>query len=159
MPKIDLDTAFRRKGTGYPAPHDAPCKERKLKALGLMAGLTQFGVNLVTLKPGVWSGQRHWHTKEDEFVWVLEGEATLVDDSGETPMEPGTCAGFPAGDGNGHCFQNRSESDVVLLTVGTRSDEDECHYPDIDMFAKAGRYTNPAGVFVRKDGSPIASEE
>lgn len=153
MSKIDIDAIPVRVGTGYPAPHDEPCREREIKALGLAGGLSQYGVNLVRLKPGVWTGQRHWHTKEDEFVWVLEGEAILVDEDGETAMGPGTCAAFKAGDPNAHCFQNRSDADVVLLTVGTRSDEDECHYPDIDMFANSGRYTNPIGVFVHKDGS------
>jgi uncharacterized cupin superfamily protein len=94
MPKIDLDTAPKGEGTRYPAPYNAPCKERKWIRLGDAAGLTQFGVNLVTLEPGVWSSQRHWHEKEDEFVWVLEGELTLVTDEGETIMHPGDCAGF-----------------------------------------------------------------
>jgi uncharacterized cupin superfamily protein len=83
MGKIDLETAPSGKGTRYPAPHDAPCKERTWKKLGDAAGLTQVGVNLVTLKPGVWSSQRHWHSHEEEFVWVLEGELVMVTDAGE----------------------------------------------------------------------------
>lgn len=151
--KLDIEAMMTFTGTGYPAPHDAPCRAREVKPLGLASGLTQFGVNLVRLKPGVWTGQRHWHSDEDEFVWVMEGEIVLATNEGEEVFRAGDCIGFPAGKENAHHFKNQSEADAVLLTVGTRSMKDECHYPDIDLFAKAGRYTDPS-VFVHKDGSP-----
>lgn len=153
--KLDPNTLFTITGTGYPAPHDGPCKARENTMLGLAAGLTQFGVNLTRLKPGVWSSQRHWHTKEDEFVYVLEGEVVLVSEEGREVLQSGECVGFRAGVEDGHHFVNESEADTVLLTVGSRSDQDSCHYPDIDMFAKAGRYSGP-GAFVHKDGSPYS---
>ncbi|MEO9968455.1 MAG: cupin domain-containing protein [Hyphomonadaceae bacterium] len=155
--KLDLDAMFVYTGTSYPAPHDGPCRAREAKPLGLAAGLTQFGVNLVRLKPGVWTGQRHWHSDEDEFVWVTEGEVVLATDHGEEIFRAGDCIGFPAGKENAHHFKNQSERDAVLLTVGTRSMQDECRYPDIDLFAKAGRYGNP-DVFVHKDGSPYKTQ-
>src|SRR5690349_19960883 len=102
-------------GTKYPQPHDAQCWRRERKRLGDLAGLTQFGVNLLRLQPGVWSSQRHWHTAEDEFVYVLEGEVVLVTDGGEEILRTGDAAGFPAGDKNGHCLQNRSDRDAQLL--------------------------------------------
>ena len=121
MPKIDLSAAPRRSGTGYPPPYDEPCKLRERVRLGDAAGLSQFGVNLLRLPPGQWSSQRHWHATEDEFTWVLEGEVVLVTDAGEEILRPGDCAGFPAGEANGHCFQNRSDRDALLLEVGTRN--------------------------------------
>jgi len=159
MPKIDPSAVPVITVTGYPPPHDAPCRARKYQFLGLAGGLSQFGVNLVRLKPGVWSGQRHWHTHEDEFVWVLEGQATLVTDEGAVQMGPGDCAAFPAGDENGHHFQNDGPDDALLLTIGTRSDEDGCRYPDIDMVAHPGRYKNPGRSFTRRDGSPVAPDD
>jgi uncharacterized cupin superfamily protein len=154
MPKIDLATAPTGSGTRYPAPHDEPCKRRAWIRLGDAAGLTQFGVNLVRLAPGVWSSQRHWHSHEDELAYVLEGEVVLVTDAGDETLRAGDCAGFKAGDRNGHCLQNRSSADVVLLVVGSRSDEDYGEYPDIDMKFLAGRYSGKGG-FVKKDGSPF----
>lgn len=153
MPKIDQTTAPRGSGTRYPAPFDEPCRRRSWLRLGDAAGLTQFGVNLVTLPPGAWSSQRHWHTHEDEFAYVLDGELVLVTSSGEEAMRPGDCAAFKAGDGDGHCFQNRSDRNAVLLVVGSRADADQCHYPDIDLALQSGRYTGKVG-YVRKDGTP-----
>jgi uncharacterized cupin superfamily protein len=150
MPKIDLETAPKGQGTRYPAPYDAPCKDRKWLRLGDAAGLTQFGVNLVTLEPGVWSSQRHWHSHEDEFVQVLEGELVLVDDSGEHVMRAGDCAGFKAGDRNGHHLQNRSDRPAKLLVVGSRHEEDWGEYPDIDMKFLPGR-----GGYAKKNGEPL----
>jgi uncharacterized cupin superfamily protein len=152
MPKLDLLTAPQGSGTRYPAPFDKPCRERSWHRLGEAAGLTQFGVNLLHLAAGAWSSQRHWHTHEDEFVYVLRGEVVLVSDEGELTLRAGDCAGFKAGDGNGHCFQNRTVDQVDLLVVGSRSDEDQCEYPDIDMRLGAGRYSGKAD-FRRKDGS------
>jgi len=148
MPKIDIAAAQARKGSGYPPPHDAPCRERVRQRLGDAAGLTQFGVNLLTLPPGVWSSQRHWHTHEDEFVWVLEGEVVMVTEAGETMLRAGDCAGFPAGEADGHCLQNRSGRPALLLEVGTRAAEDETDYSDIDL-----HLTHTRG-FTHKDGSP-----
>jgi len=133
MPKIDIENAAVRIGTSYPAPHDAPCRERERRRLGDAAGLTQFGVNLLRLAPGVWSSQRHWHSAEDEFAWVLQGEVVLVEDEGETILRAGDCAGWKAGAPNGHCLQNRSAADAVVLEVGTRLETDRCTYPDIGM--------------------------
>jgi uncharacterized cupin superfamily protein len=153
MPKIDIETAPTRFGTGYPPPYDAPCLERRRWKLGDAAGLTQFGVNLLRIAPGVWSSQRHWHTAEDEFTWVVSGEVVLVTDEGEQVLRAGDCAGFPAGAANGHHFQNRSDSEVVLLEVGSRRDgEDATVYPDIDMALAKG-----ATEFTHRDGTPYAN--
>jgi len=154
VPKIDIERAPVVKGVRYPAPFFEPCAARTNHQLGLAAGLTQFGVNLTRLPAGTWSSQRHWHAHEDEFVWVLEGEVVLVDDAGETLLRAGDCAGFPAGDRNGHHLQNRSAADAVMLVVGSRSDEDFGEYPDIDLKFVAGRYSGGGG-FQRKDGTPI----
>jgi uncharacterized cupin superfamily protein len=147
MPKIDLATAPVRFGTGYPAPYDVPCRERHRLRLGDAGGLTQFGVNLLTLKPGVWSSQRHWHRSEDEFVHVLSGEVVLVSDTGEEVLRAGDCAAFPAGDGNGHHLVNRSSADATLLEIGTRSGGDHATYPDIDLLF------DPQRGYTHRDGS------
>ena len=154
MAKIDVANAPVRMGTRYPAEHAGPCKERHLRSLGDPAGLTQFGVNLVRLPPGTWSSQRHWHSAEDEFVYLLEGKAVLITDEGEEEMGPGDCAGFKAGEKNGHCLQNRSGSDAVFLVVGSRKDDDHGEYSDIDLAFSAGRYSGKGG-FTRKDGTPL----
>ncbi len=153
MPKIDIETLPVNKGTKYPAPFDAPCIERLRRRLGDAAGLTQFGVNILTLKPGVWSSQRHWHTHEDEFVYVLSGEVVLVTDEGEQTLRPGDAAGFKAGAPNGHCLQNRSSQDATVLEVGGRNDADGADYPDIDLRAVPGRYSGK-GLYTRKNGEP-----
>jgi uncharacterized cupin superfamily protein len=101
--------------------------------LGDVFGLSQFGVNLLELPPGAWSSQRHWHERQDEFVYVLEGEATLVTDAGETTLVAGMVAGFPANSGNGHHIVNRSGTVARLLEIGTRTREETAHYSDIDM--------------------------
>jgi uncharacterized cupin superfamily protein len=150
MPKIDIDAAPTRFGTGYPPPYDAPCLARKRWKLGDVAGLTQFGVNLMRLPPGAWTSQRHWHTAEDEFVWVVEGEVVLVTNEGEQVLVAGDCAGFPAGVANGHHIQNRSDQEVVLLEVGSRrEDVDGCDYPDIDLVL-----VNGETEYRHRDGTP-----
>ena len=154
MKKIDLETAPKAGGTRYPPPHDAPCKERRWLRVGDAAGLTQFGVNLLTLEPGVWSSQRHWHTHEDEFAYVLEGEVVLVSEDGEEIFRAGDCAGFKAGVPDGHCFQNRSDEPAVLLVVGTRDDADSGEYSDLDLRFLSGRYSGKGG-FTRKNGEPV----
>jgi uncharacterized cupin superfamily protein len=147
--KIDISTAETVLGSGYPAPYDEPCRQRKRWRLGDVAGLTQFGINLMRLPPGGWSSQRHWHTAEDEFVYVLQGEVVLVSDAGEEVLRAGDCAGFKAGEADGHHLQNRTNAEVVLLEIGTRNPEaDSVDYPDIDLEIRAGR------SFVHRDGTP-----
>ena len=157
MPKIDIALAPSFEGSSYPKPFDEPCKGRRGIRLGLAAGLEQFGVNLVTLRPGAWSSQRHWHEKEDEFVYVLSGELALVESEGETLLGAGDCAGWKAGARNGHHIVNRSERDATFLVVGTRDDTDWGEYPDIDLRFERARYDaarGPGGAFSHKDGTP-----
>ncbi len=149
MPKIDLAAVPVRKGAGYPAPFDKPCADRVRQRLGNAGGLSDFGVNLMRLPPGCWSSQRHWHTHEDEFVYVLDGELTLVEDGGDTVLRAGDCAAFPKNSGNGHHLINRSNSVAVYLEVGSRQPDDLTTCSDIDMMS-----TNADGRFVRKDGTP-----
>jgi len=153
MPKIQRETAPVGAGSRYPAPYDAPCRGRSWHKLGEAAGLTQFGVNVVRLTPGAWSSQRHWHSHEDEFVYVLAGELTLVTDDGEEMLRAGDGAGFRAGVPNGHCLQNRSVEVAEFLVVGSRSNEDYGEYPDIDLIFKPGRYSGGGG-YAHKDGTP-----
>lgn len=150
MAKIDLETAPKGQGTRYPAPYNEPCKNRRWVRLADAAGLTQFGVNLVTLDPGVWSSQRHWHAEEDEFVYVLDGELVLVTDAGEEVMRPGDCAGFKAGVRDGHHLQNRSDRPARFLVVGSRIKSDWGEYPDLDM-----RFSRTEPAFTRKNGEPL----
>ncbi len=148
--RIDLEQVPVVRGSRYPAPFDRPCADRKRQRLGDAAGLSDFGVNLMRLAPGAWSSQRHWHSAEDEFVYVLEGEVVLITDAGEELLRPGDCAGFKAGDRDGHHLQNRTDRDAVVLEIGSRKiEEDEGDYPDIDM-----RFLKGGGGFVRKDGTP-----
>ncbi len=149
MPKIDVKSVPERKGSGYPAPFHENAMDRIKQALGNAGGLTQFGVNLVHLPPDNWSSQRHWHSAEDEFVYVLSGVVTLISDAGEEILRAGDCATFPKNDGNGHHLVNRSGNVAVYLEVGTRSEEDFCSYPDIDM-----QIDSKVGWFAHKDGIP-----
>lgn len=152
MPKkLRADAIAPIVGTLYPTPYDAPCRARERRKLGDAAGLTQYGVNLLTLPPGAWSAQRHYHSAQDEFVYVLEGTVTLVTDEGEEELFPGDAAGFKAGDANGHCLQNRSSARALVLEIGTRNDVDTCHYPGIDLVAPAGG--KPA-MYTHVDGTP-----
>jgi uncharacterized cupin superfamily protein len=151
MPKIDIASLKVEAGTGYPEPFRQVVAGRSRKRLGNAVGLDQYGVNLTTLKPGAWSSQRHWHTGEDEFVYVLEGELVLCEESGETVLKPGDAAGWKANAPNGHCLINRSDRDAVYLEVGTRSKREEVFYPDIDMRGEK----DEAGMrFLRKSGEP-----
>lgn len=148
--RIDVSSVPVVTGSRYPAPFDLPCRERLRHRLGDAAGLTQFGVNLLRLPPGAWSSQRHWHTAEDEFVYVVTGEVVLVTDAGEERLGAGDCAGFPAGAPDGHHLQNRSDRDALVLEVGARrTADDEAFYPDIDLRALKER----AG-YAHRDGAP-----
>jgi uncharacterized cupin superfamily protein len=149
MPKIDIAAVPKRKGSGYPSPFDAPCAERVRQRLGDASGLTDYGINLMHLPPGNWSSQRHWHTHEDEFVYVIEGELTLIEDGGETVLRAGDCAAFPKGSGNGHHLINKSAAVAVYFEVGSRQAADVTFCSDIDMMS-----ANADGRFVHKDGTP-----
>jgi uncharacterized cupin superfamily protein len=154
MPKrIDVDKVATIVGTLYPSPFDEPCRTRARKRLGDAAGLTQFGVNLLRLPPGAWSSQRHWHTNEDELVYVLSGEVVLATDEGEEILRSGDAAGFKANDGNGHCLQNRSAADAVVLEIGTRSGDAVAYYSDIDMMV------SPGVGYTHRDGAPYPKNE
>lgn len=144
--KIDVSKVPQREGSRYPKPFDEPCQDKRRRRLGFAAGLTQFGVNLLELQPGAWSSQRHWHSAADEFVYVLRGPVVLVTDAGETILDTGDCAGFKAGDPDGHHLQNRGTEPALILEIGTGTPADlHAEYPDIDLRA------TPAG-YVHKDG-------
>jgi len=143
-----------RTGSSYPAPFQAECATRIKRALGDAAGLTRFGVNLVRLNPGDWSAQRHWHSREDEFVYVLEGELTLVTDAGEQVLAAGMTAGFPAGVEDGHCLVNRGTAVAAYLEVGDRSREDVARYPDIDLIAEPAESGDGGRRFTNRKGEP-----
>jgi uncharacterized cupin superfamily protein len=151
MPKIDITSVPSRLGSGYPPPFDAPCAARTRQRLGNAGGLRDFGINRMTLPPGSWSSQRHWHSHEDEFVYILEGEVTLIEDDGETVLRAGDCAAFPKGTGNGHHMINRSPAIAVYLEVGSRDPQDLTTCSDIDV-----KSANSDGRFVRKDGTSYA---
>ena len=156
MPKIDLDTVEPEIGSTYPEPYASQMGGRAFQGLGDAAGLTQFGVNLVTMPPGAISSLRHWHSGEDEFVWVTSGELVLVQDDGETTLRAGDAAGFKAGDPDGHHLQNRSGSQASFLAIGTRGGDDTCSYSDVDLInhteGPRNWFTLRDGTFV-KDGS------
>jgi uncharacterized cupin superfamily protein len=146
-PALDPATVPSRTGTAYPEPFRAPCEARAKQALGNELGIQTFGVNLVRLEPGSWSSQRHWHTRQDEFVFVIEGDITLISDAGEQLLRPGMAAGFPAGKADGHHLVNRTNRVAVYLEVGDRTPDDDVNYPDIDL-----RYADFA--FRHKNGQP-----
>ncbi len=142
-----------RRGTDYPAPFDTDVGAREKRKLGDALGLTNFGVNLVTLSPGCWSSQRHWHSKQDEFTYVVSGVLTLVTDEGEQELRTGMIAGFPAGNENGHQLINKSDKDAVYLEVGDRTQGDVCEYPDIDMRTQVVE-DGKSDRYIHKDGTP-----
>jgi uncharacterized cupin superfamily protein len=156
MPKVDLAAVPVRKGSGYPPPFDAPCAARTRRRLGDAGGLRDFGVNLMTLPPGSWSSQRHWHSHEDELVYVLEGELVLCENGGETVLQPGDAAGWKAGVQNGHCLVNRTDRDAVYLEIGSRAARETATYPDIDMRAERDK----TGMrYVKKTGEPYPARK
>jgi uncharacterized cupin superfamily protein len=147
------EAAQRARKSVYPEEFAVRIGERIKRPLGDPFGLTVFGVNLTTLRPGAMSALRHAHEKQDEFVYILEGHPTLVTDEGETPLKPGMCAGFKAGTGNAHHLVNRGQHDVVYLEVGDRSPGDGVSYPDDDLKVLKSD-DGQRRVFVRKDGMP-----
>jgi uncharacterized cupin superfamily protein len=149
MPKIDISKIPLDTATNYPPPFNRAVEGRARKRLGRAAGLSQFGVNICTLKPGAASSQRHWHENEDELVYVLEGEVVLCEDAGETVLKAGEAAAWKAGVADGHCLINRSDRDAVVLEVGSRAEKERAFYSDIDMMVvrdgKEARYTKRNG--------------
>jgi len=149
MPKLNLMSIPRHRGSNYPAPFDSQPASRIRQRLGDAGELTQFGVNLLQLPPGAWSSQRHWHSAEDEFVYVISGEVVLITDNGEEVMRAGDCAAFPRNVPNGHHLVNKGGATAVCLEVGTRMPDDFAVYPDIDMVFDA-----KVDCFAHKDGVP-----
>ena len=153
MPKLELDQVPVKTGCLYPEPYAAMMAGRSSLRLGEAGGLTQFGVNLVTLQPGALSSLRHWHRAEDEFVMVTEGCCVLVQDEGESLLRPGDCAAFPAGDPNGHHFINRSDKVARFLVEGSKSSHEVTTYSDHDLVAEA---TTGKARFTYRDGSDFS---
>ncbi|MFP8779676.1 cupin domain-containing protein [Hydrogenophaga sp. RWCD_12] len=147
------DVPARTKPSTYPEPFASRMAGREKRVLGDLFGLSHFGVNLVRLAAGSVSSLRHSHTRQDEFVYILEGTPTLHTDAGPTRLQPGDCAGFRAGTGNGHCLSNDTDTPVVYLEVGDRTPGDEGHYPDDDLKAVMGE---GGWRFLHKDGTPYA---
>ena len=145
MPRIDLDAVPQTNATGYPPPYSDDVQRRFYRRLAPATGITDFGASHVVLKPGGWSGQRHWHEGEDELVVIIAGEAVLIDDHGRTPVRPGDVLAFPKGDGNAHHLVNESEADCVFVAIG-RPSESDCHYPDIDMHLTGRKYHHKDGT-------------
>jgi uncharacterized cupin superfamily protein len=152
MKMIDLSTVPAKTGSSYPRPFDAFCSGQSCQRLARYAGLTLFGVNLTVIEPGAWSSQRHWHSHEDEFVWVLEGELTLVTDAGEEILRAGDCVAIKRGDPDGHHLVNKSGRPAKVLEIGNSDPQDRCTYPDIDMIADVGGY-------IHRDGTPYPVKE
>jgi uncharacterized cupin superfamily protein len=153
MPKIDIAELPVDSRSTYPEPLNRVVAGRSRKRLGNAAGLDQFGVNLTTLKPGAASALRHWHEKEDELVYILEGEMVLIEDNGETVLKPGDAAAFKANVPNGHQLVNRSSRDAVYIEIGTRSKHERAEYPDVDLVMIRD---DKGGHFLHKDGTPYS---
>ena len=148
---VASEAAPRTKPSIYPEPFALRMVGREKRALGDVFALTNFGVNLTRLAPDAISALRHAHSKQDEFIYILEGSPVLITDAGETQLSPGMCAGFRAGTGNGHQFVNRTAEDVVYLEVGDRMAGDAVTYPDDDLRAD---FVDGAWQFSHKDGTP-----
>lgn len=146
-PALDPISVEPRTGTIYPLEFAAAVAGRVKRRLGEPLGLTDFGVNLVELAPGAGSSLRHWHSHEDEFVFVLSGVLTLVTEAGEQELRPGQCAGFAKNSGDGHCLLNRTAQPATYLEVGSRNAADRVVYPDQDLVLER------RAVFTRKDGT------
>ncbi len=150
-PALDPRSLKMQTGTSYPSPHDEICANRMKARLGDTLGLNNFGVNYVCLPPGTASSQRHWHTKQDEFIYIIKGQLVLVTDAGAQVMCAGTVAGFPAGKPDGHQLINRTDKDAFYMEVGDRTEGDTGEYSDIDMRAVRD---DSGFLFVHKDGTP-----
>ena len=152
-PALDPQTVEVRSRSGYPEPYRARVMPRHKRQLGEALGLTHIGINLTTLPPGKESSMRHWHTHEDEFVYVVEGEVVLRTDAGEQRLTAGMCAGFAAGSRDGHQLINRSAQPAVYLEISNRHPDDAGHYsdPDVDLVWNA---PHARGCFTRRDGTP-----
>ncbi len=147
MPKIDLADIAPVNTTGYPAPFDDAVSGRWQRRLGAINGMTHLSANYVTLEPGAWSSQRHWHEGEDEFLVMLAGEAVLIEDEGETVLHPGDCVAWPAGVRNGHHLVNRSRADCAFICFSAGDRQEGGAYSDIDMvFTRDG--------YFHRDGTP-----
>ncbi len=153
MPRIDIGKVPARKGVGYPAEFRTLTAERLRKRLGDAGGLTDFGINLTSLPPGNWSSQRHWHSHEDECVFVIEGELVLIEDGAETILKAGDFAAFPKNSGNGHHMINRSDRIALYLEIGSRQPDDVATCSDVDMTSN-----NVDGRFHHKDGTPYPDD-
>lgn len=151
-PALDPATLEPRSRSGYPEPFRSRVLPREKRALGDALGLTQIGVNLTTLPPGKESSMRHHHTREDELVFVLEGEVVLRSDEGEQVLTAGMCAGFPAGVRNGHQLVNRSDRPARYLEISNRDPQDSAEYPDVDLVYR--KASDGSVVFTHKDGTP-----
>jgi uncharacterized cupin superfamily protein len=149
MPKVDIAEVLVKSGSPYPGEFQAEHKGRHKQALGDAVGLTQFGVNIARIEPGQSSALLHWHEKEDEFIYMLEGELVLIESDGETVLKAGDAAGFKSGSGIAHKLQNRSPRDAVYFEVGSRSKTERVHYPNVDLVLdrdeKGRRYTHKSG--------------
>src|SRR5882724_4589791 len=152
MKKVDISIVPSESGGTYPRPFDEPCIAQSSQRLARFAGLTQFGVNVTVIEAGAWSSQRHWHSHEDEFVWVLDGEVVLFTDSGEETLRAGDCAAFRRGDPDGHHLVNKSGRPARVLEIGNSDPQDRCTYPDIDMIAEGPGYFH-------RDGTPYPVKE
>jgi uncharacterized cupin superfamily protein len=149
-PALDPATVEPRTASGYPEPYRSRCLPREKRPLGSALGLTRIGINLTTLPPGKESSMRHWHTLEEEFVYVVSGEVVLVTDAGEQTLVAGMCAGFTAGSGDGHQLVNRGSQPAVYLEISNREPGDTAHYPDVDLMFHG---VDAAVKFTRKNGS------
>jgi uncharacterized cupin superfamily protein len=151
--RIEPEKVPEQSGSRYPAPFAEPCKGRHFRRLGDAAGLTKLGVSLVRLAPGAWSGQRHFHECEDEFLYMLNGELVLVTDAGEQVVRAGDCAAWKAGDRDGHHLINRGAAEATFLAISNRDGADRGEYPDIDLLFAGNRYAGE-GKYLHKDGTP-----
>ncbi|HZE61436.1 MAG TPA: cupin domain-containing protein [Burkholderiales bacterium] len=149
LPAIDTAEVAEVRGSGYPEPFKSRMGDRVKRRLGAACGLKNLGVNLATLGPGGQSAVRHWHTLEDEFVYVLEGEVVLVTNAGEQPLRAGMCAGYPAGSKDAHHFINRSQKPAKYLEMGTNVQGDTAFYPDDDLFIM---WMEEGMAYTHKDG-------
>ena len=150
IPALDPMTLEPRTGSGYPEPYRSRCLPREKRQIGTALGLTKIGINQTILPPGKESSMRHWHTHEEEFIYVLAGEVVLITEGGEQLLTPGMCAGFPLATEDGHQLVNRGSVPAVYLEISNRDPADKAHYPDVDLMYQG---KDAAVMFTRKDGS------